>query len=412
MGITVVPVPIPPLPRARPSEAPQPAPEYVKPVRRPGSKEIATLEVRGSLFTNWTSVRVEQKVTEAFPVFQFECTEETPVPLTINGAQFVPGDVVRVYLGGMPAVFGYITERHVGYDAAEHGVKLVGCGDTVDLVESSVPLEKLGNHDGKSVTQLARDLSEHLGVNIFERGSVDGTPFENIQVQPGETPMQVIERYAKMRDIVIGSNANGGLLLIGPHSAEASDVLWEDTHILRANAVVRDNMVHKQYLAIGQNKGDDSANGDPENKQIAIRPGTSTRNRHLVVVADVADKKHGVEQRAAMEEVFTEGSYIEAQITVQGWYKDNNLSDEIWRAGEYYVVDSPSLILNNTVLGCAACIYEQSDAGTTTTMQLVKPIHMNGMFNFRAESIAYMARKRADAKAAAAIARKIQEQAP
>src|SRR3954471_24934408 len=80
------------------------------PARRPGSKEVATLEVRGSLFTNWTSVRVEQRVTQAYPVFQFECTEEAPVPLSINGAQFVPGDVVRVFLGGVSAVFGYIVE--------------------------------------------------------------------------------------------------------------------------------------------------------------------------------------------------------------------------------------------------------------------------------------------------------------
>jgi prophage tail gpP-like protein len=400
-----------PLPRNRPPEAPQPD-EPPKPVRLRslGSKEIATLEVRGSLFTNWTSVRVEAKVTEPFPVFQFECTEEAPVPLTINGAQFVPGDVVRVYLGGMPAVYGYITERHVGYDATNHGVKLIGCGDTVDLVESSVPLDKLGNHDGKSVMQLARDLSQHLGINIFRKGAVDDSPFKNIQVMPGETPMQVIERYAKLRDIVIGSLPEGGLMLIGPHEAVTSGVLWEDTHILRANAVVRHTSIHRQYFAVGQNVGSDSANGDPQNKLIAIRPGTSRRNRHLVVIADVADTQHGIDQRAKMEEVFSEGSEIEAQITVQGWFKDNNTSEEIWRAGEYYVVDSPSLILNEAVLGCAACIYEQSDAGTTTTLQLVKPIHLNGQFNFRAGVVKRLAEMRAEAKAKAEeAARKAKE---
>lgn len=409
MPIEVRAVPIPPLPRGRPSQAPS-TPEWVKPVRRQGSKEIAALEVRGSLFTNWTSVRVEQKVTEAFPVFQFECTEETPVPLTIAGAQFVPGDVVRVFLGGYSAVFGYITERHVGYDASNHGIQLIGCGDTVDLTNSSVPLDKLGNHDNKSVMQLARELSQHLGIAIHQKGAVDGAPFENIQVQPGETPMQVIERYAKMRNIVIGSEANGGLLLIGEHPAIPTGELVEGVHILRANAVARDNMIYNQIFAIGQNKGGDDANGDPQNKQVAFVPGTSTRNRHLITVADVADKMHGIERRAKMEEVFTEGSYIEAQITVQGWFKDNNTSEDIWRAGEYYTINSPSLILNGAVLGCAGCVYEQSDGGTTTTLQLVKPVHMNGLLNFRAESVAYVARKRADdiAKAAEA-ARKAKE---
>jgi len=363
------------------------------------SKEMAVLEVRGQYFTNWTSVRVEQKWTEAFPTFTFECTEQVDVPLSISGAQFVPGDVVRVLLGGAPAVFGYIIERHVGYDKGQHGVRLNGVGDTSDLVNSWVPLDKLDGHDGKSVTQLAKDLSAHLNIKIHERGNVDGTPFENIQVQPGETPMQAIERYAKERKILIGSEANGGLLLIGDHGASTKGWLVEGINILRANAAVRDPHVYKKIFAVGQNKGSNAAHGESEQKQVAEESGTSTRNRHLVVVADVADKMHGVKQRAAMEKVFTEGSYIEAQITVQGWFKDANQSDDIWRAGEYYAVTSPSLILYDEVMGCAACTYEQTDGGgTTTTMQMVMPIHMNGRFNFRSENLAFRAQQIKDAK--------------
>jgi prophage tail gpP-like protein len=242
-------------------------------------------------------------------------------------------------------------------------------------------------------------------------GNVDGTPFENIQIQPGETPIQAIERYAKMRDILIGSEANGGLLLIGEHGASTKGWLVEGINILRANAVARDPMVYKKIFAVGQNKGSNSANGESENKQVAEEAGSSTRNRHLVVVADVADKMHGIQQRAKMEKVFTEGSYIEAQITVQGWFKDANVSNDLWRAGEYYAITSPSLILYDEVMGCAGCTYEQSDGGgTTTTLQMVMPIHMNGRFNFRAANLAYRAeiiksaKDKAEADKAAAAA--------
>jgi prophage tail gpP-like protein len=330
-------------------------------------------------------------------VFQFECTEESSVPLTIQGAQFVPGDIVRVFLGGYPAVFGYITERHVGYDANNHGVRLIGCGDTIDLVDSSVPLDKLDGHDGQSVEQLARDLAAHLGIQIHTKGNVDGTPFENLQVLPGETPMMAIDRYAKMRSIVIGSMANGGLLLIGEHPVQTSGYLVESGNILRANAVVRDNKIYKRIFSVGQNKGGDGANGDTENKQVAERDGSSSRDRHMVVVADVADKMHGIQRRADMEFVFTEGSNIEAQITVQGWFKDANLSEEIWRAGEYYAVTSPSLIMYDEVLGCAGCTYEQSEGGTTTTMTMVKPVHMNGRYNYREADVIFRAEQRAEA---------------
>jgi prophage tail gpP-like protein len=210
-------------------------------------------------------------------------------------------------------------------------------------------------------------------------GAVDDKPFENIQIQPGETIMMAIERYAKMRNIVIGSNAHGGLLAIGENEATPSGDLVEGINILRANAVMRDQMVYKKIFVIGQNNGSNKAYGDSQNKLVAVEDGTSSRNRHLLVVADVADDMHGVQRRAMMEKVFTEGSFIEAQITVQGWFKDQNQSDDVWKAGEYYTVTSPSLILNGMVMGCAGCVYEQSSGGgTTTTMNLVDPIHMNG----------------------------------
>jgi len=363
-----------------------------------GSKEIATLLVRGNLFTNWTSVRVEQLVTEAFPKFQFECTEESKIPLEVNALQFVPGDVVVVYVGGVQAIFGYIQERHVAYDAKQHGVRLVGVGDTFDLTNSMVPLEKLGGHDGKGWLELAKDLSSHLGIKIIPRGAVDNTPFENIQVQPGETIMAVLERYAKMRNIVIGSEATGGLMAIGEHEATSTGTLIEGNNILRANCVIRDQAVYKKIYAIAQNTGSDQASGDSQNKQIAFLPGSSSRNRIMMTVADVADTMHGVTRRAQMEKVFTEGSEIEAQITVQGWFKDDNKSDEVWRAGEYYHVESPSLILHQ-ILGCSGCIYEQSNSGTTTTLIMVDPIHMNGKRNYRDAVMFDINRKREQQRA-------------
>jgi prophage tail gpP-like protein len=361
-------------------------------------KEIATLEVRGTLFTNWTTVRVEQHVTEPFPKFQFECTEESPMPASWDALHFLPGDIVRVYVGGVPAVFGYITERHVGFDEKNHGIRLIGCGDTVDLTNSSVPIEKLDGHDGQSWSALARDLMMHLGIKLETKGAVDETPFKNIQIQPGETIMMAIERYAKMRNIVIGSNAMGGLLAIGENSASPSGDLVEGVNILRANCVLRDQMVYRKIYVLGQNTGSDQAYGDSQNKQIAFEQGTSTRNRYMVTVADVADTMHGVQRRAMMEKVFTEGSQLEAQITVQGWFKDQNQSNDVWKAGEYYTVTSPSLTLPGQVLGCSGCIYEQSDAGTTTTLIMVDPIHMNAQFGLLSYRKAAMDVVRQDAE--------------
>lgn len=367
-----------------------------KPERLQTGKEIITLEVRGGLFTNWTTVAVEQLVTKPFPTFQFECTEEADLPMRWDALQFVPGDICRVYVGGVPAVFGYIVERHVGYDGKQHGVRLIGCGDTVDLVQSSVPPDKLDGHDGKSWSQLAKDLMAHLGTKLKTVGEVDDKPFENIQIQPGQRIMEALETYARPRNIVIGSDANGGLLAIGENQAVSTGDLVEGVNILRANAAMRDQHIYKKIFVIGQNNGSNKAYGDSQNKQIATEDGTSSRNRDQVIPMELADDMHGVRRRAMMEKVFTQGSEFEIQIVVQGWFKDNNQSNDPWKAGEYYTVQSPMLVLNE-ILGCAGCKYEQSNGGSTTTMTLVKPIHMNGKVNMRdaATSVAKQAREEA-----------------
>jgi prophage tail gpP-like protein len=354
-------------------------------VKAPGSKEIATLNVKGERHENWKSVRVETKVEEWFPTFMFETTEFTPIPLKVAENQFQPGDEVTVDIGGIQVCFGYITERHVAIDGKQHAIRLVGNGDTYDVPTSSVPPDVYeANHDGKNWPQLARDLMKHLNIKLGVVGNVDTTPFQKIGIQPGETLSMVMERYARMRNIVIGSDPNGGLLGIGENEPTPSGELVEGTHILKANAVIRDGHKYGRIFAVAQDTGGSSGTGGAAaNQQKVELAGTHTRNRHMVAVCEVADKPHGVQRRCHMERVFTEGTEIEANITVQGWFKDNNNSDQIWKSGEYYFINSPSLMLPGAILGCAQCVYEQSDSGTTTTLHMVDPPHMNGLYNYR-----------------------------
>lgn len=382
---------IPKVPTVQPGAAPS--------IRTPGSKEIASLEVKGAVHTNWKNVRIEQQVTEWYPTFMFETTEYTPVPLQQAGLQFQPGDSVRVYIGHHQAVFGYITERHVAFDSKTHAIRLIGNGDTFDIPTSSVPLEVVEQtHDNKNVFQLAKDITAHLNIKIGVYGDVDMKTFDKIGIAPGETMAMVIEKYARQRNIVIGSMPTGGLLLIGENPVTSSGNLIEGDNILKANAVIRDVHKYKKILATQADTGGSSSSGGgfQSNSKYELE-GTHTRNRHMVAVCEVADGPHGTMRRCHMERVFTEGTEIEANITVQGWFKDNNSSDSPWRAGEYYFINSPSLMLAGAVLGCAQCVYEQSDGGTTTTMKMVDPPHMNGLLNYRKAGIDFEREQRARA---------------
>jgi prophage tail gpP-like protein len=342
------------------------------------NKEIATIVVNGRNFTNWTSMRCEVRWGAVASTFMFELTEQSPIPLHWYQTDLAPGAKVQVFLGDYLAITGIVLERHVSYDASMHGVRLIGESKTTDTKTSTPPLDKIGGHDNKSLQQIASSLVEHLGIGVRTVGDVSGMPFENAHVQPGETIITTIERYAKMRQVMIGNDAKGNLLLIGKNDAntpDAAEHLAEGKNILRANAVVRDEYKYRNMVALGQQHGNDKHNGDQTTKQTAFATGTSDRNRWMVFPAEISDDKQGLQLRVDMEKQFSEGSEIEAHISVQGWFRKEG---QPWRAGDYYFVESPSLLLNR-MLGCNVCTYEQSDGGgTTTTLTMVKPQHMNG----------------------------------
>lgn len=355
--------------------------------RMPNPNEVAFLRVNGTDYFDWTSVSVEVRVTQAFPIFQFDCTEfdeisKLPTGATqaqiTNAMRIVPGDVVEVYLAGILITLGYVTERHVGYDARSHGVRIVGVGKTYDLASSSV-WSQGGSFDNQSWTQIAQRLIAPYGISLTTVGAIDNTPYEQAHVQPGEIVWSALERYARQRKIILGSTEKGELLAIGDQQTVETDQLIEGVNILSANGVVCDDNVYHKIYAIGQRASNDQTWGDRSNKLFAQTSGSAGRYRPLVTPMDVSDDQHGAQQRAEMEKILTEGGKIEFNITVQGWLREVG---DLWRANKFYWVKSPMLI-TDMLLGCRSILYEQSDhRGTTTTLTMVDRVHLGGRLDF------------------------------
>jgi prophage tail gpP-like protein len=339
--------------------------------------EVATLTVNGRDYTDWTSVTVIDDTTQAYPLFSFECTEFTPVPTVFGAEQIKPGDTVTVSLAGQQVLFGFVIERQVGYDGKMHAIMISGTSLTHNVAISSILPQTNGNYDNMTFLQIATKAAAYHGVPVKSFGDISGIPFKHSQHQPGEITYSFIERHAKMRNVRMGSTAFGELLLVGPHAPVLAGDLVESQNILRANCVVRDEDVYKKLVAIGQQPGHDDTSGDPANKGVAETDGSSERPVYSIHPADTPTSQYNeLLLRAQTQKRFTEGSRIQANITVQGWVQGTG---KLWRAGEYYSVTSPMLILNGEMLGCKKITYDQHEgSGTTTVLEMVSPIMMNG----------------------------------
>jgi prophage tail gpP-like protein len=340
--------------------------------------EIARLTVGGIEFTDWTALTVVDDRTQAYPFFSFECTEKSEMPSrTIQSRQIVPGDQCSVSLAGIQVLEGYVLERQVGYEGRQHTVLISGTAKTYNLAVSSIKPNTNGNYDGKTLKEITQSVIAPHQVMAKFFGDIPDMKFEHSQFHPGETVYQFLERHAKMRNVRMGSTAKGELLMVGPHDPMPSGELIEGKNILRAQCVVRDTHLYQRLATIGQQRGHNSAWGDDANKGSAEVDGKGKRPVYSYHPADTPtsnDKE--LKWRAETQKRFTDGSEIQANITVQGWVQGNG---SLWEADKYYSVTSPMLILEGESLGCKKITYDQREgAGTTTTLEMVSPILMNG----------------------------------
>jgi prophage tail gpP-like protein len=355
-------------------------PARLKSAPTPNPAEVATIIVGGRRWDDWTNVMVEHRYAEAWPHFKFSSVERGPI-------QFRPGQECAIYLGGVLAIVGVITVRQVAYDANNHGVQLMGKGVTWYASKSSI-IDETGDFDGQTFEQVARKVIAPFGVGVKTIGKLNDIPFQRLQIEPGEKLWDSLERLARPKGVVIGSDHLGNFLLIGEHTDPVEENLVEGVNIKSLQCLNTVEHTHSEYRVGSQSPGTDDHNGAAASQQQASVPGTAVRYSPLLTSAEqpVWDQSE-VLDRARNESIWHEGSTGQASVTVQGWFRRPG---QLWRAGTNVHVYSPMALLDE-VMTIQSCLFSQEGGGgTTTTLECVPPFLLRGggSFNVGAPSVA------------------------
>jgi len=335
----------------------------------PNPSEVATIEVNGVQFDDWESVWVQHRWTEGYPIFRFTCAERDPLPQFWEKRQFEPGSMVRIYLGGLLAVVGMILVRQVAYDARTHGVMLQGVGRTWCAQRASI-LGK-NNFDGMSFEQVARSVLAPTGVKLVPVGKLNPLPFVRLQNEPGETIWNFLERIARPRGIVLGSDHEGNMLAIDYHKGEVVRELIEGQNILRCQCTKSVKDKYSYYWVRGQTAANNQQHGRKASEQEAKAPGSLQCYSPLLTPAEQPVwNEMEVAQRAYNEALWHESTDIEANITVQGWL---TADAGLWLAGQDIYVWSPMAMLDMVMKVETATFTQDRSSGTLTTLHLVPP---------------------------------------
>ncbi|HVG51529.1 MAG TPA: hypothetical protein VM867_07850 [Xanthobacteraceae bacterium] len=342
----------------------------------PKPSEVAQLVVAGNQFEDWTSVWVQHPWGGPYPLFRFTASERDNLPTDWRKLQFKPGDKCEIMLGGQLGVTGQITERQVAYDASNHAVQLSGKGTTWGATTSSVD-DKTGNFDNMSMTAIADKVLAPFGVKALPIGKIDQRPFDRMQAQPGELVFDFLDRIARMRGVLMGSDHLGNMLIIGDHPSPVVQDLIEGENILKMQCVFSNEQMYDLLSVTGQKAvSDDSGPRDSAEMEAQAKGTKFAISRFMKIVTEQPVKERSeIEARANFENIQREGTLITAYATVQGWLRDGKT---LWRAGDSVWVHSPMAMLNMPMSIQTATFAQDNKSGTTTVLELVLPWKLLG----------------------------------
>jgi prophage tail gpP-like protein len=350
----------------------------------PKPEETAVLEVNDKKFEDWESVWVEKHRADSFTHFRFTATERDPIfgvknsfPLA-EKLQFKPGDKCKITLAGVQVIDGIIETRQVAYDAHQHGVMLIGKSVTAWAARSSVD-SKTGNFDKKNIMQVAQEVLSPYGIGLKIIGAVNMTPFTKLQCEPGERVWDFLERIARPRGVILGSDAFGNFILQGQHSDPGGAELIEGRNIKSCQCTINHSQSYFNYDATAQKAGE----GTDASEQHATVKGTVTQvpSKLITPVPQPVETSAEVQQHAQTTKVWGDDSVLNAIITVQGWLADDQ---HLWEENKEYFVRSPMAMLNQTLKTFSVTLTQDNQNGTQTILNMVLPGLLNGSPNYDA----------------------------
>lgn len=344
----------------------------------PNPDFVAELRCNGQKYTGWTSLTVKRQYGDnAVTAFQFAATESVPAQGSgsATGIRCQPGDAVKVYLAGIKVVDGYVTDRQTAYDANSHDVVIAGMSKTVDLAAGSMPLKR-GSLHGYTFQQATNLALSGTGVSLVVKntGPTFGKPFNSLNIDPGETRFQFIDKLARMRGLFLTDDADGNLVCnAGNPTGQAGADLAEGVNILRARATLSDQSAWSTLSMYGQNT-DPNADGPPRAVSATATGGPSRADRQRVCTAEHPCDSEDAKVRLGLEVARSLWPQVECTIVVVGWKRPDG---SLWDVLGTVNVKSRKLFPNasgSLTLGVQSVTFSKNnEEGTLTELVLVRP---------------------------------------
>lgn len=276
--------------------------------------ERVTLKIAGQVFDGWTSINLRAAMMDLCWGFELGLVDKAPGQT--DRSLISDGAACEVWVSGELFLTGYIDEVDEQLDDRTHDIRVTGRTKTGDLVDCSAIAKSWKN---QTLATIAADLIKPFGIDLVVETAV-GDRFASFATEPGETVAAALMRAARLRGVMLGTDASGALRIFTPATgaAKLTYVLGRDMKIVRRTTSGAERF--SDYIVKGQHSGafGMSAQDAALSKATASDAGVK-RHRPLIVVADDQVTLSALKARAAYEATVRLGRSQGATFDVVGW---------------------------------------------------------------------------------------------
>lgn len=330
-----------------------------------GDLNRVELLVGGRLYGGWTRLSLQRSIEQVAGGFALDLTRRWPgVQLPVG---IVAGQACQVRIGGEPVITGHIdsVDTDIGPNSAQ--MRVEGRDRTGDLVDCSA-IHKTGQWRGATLAQIAADIAAPFGIPVRLQTEA-AEVFKRFALDDGERAFDAIERAARLRGVLVTSNALGELVLTRAGSTDSGVQLREGTNLVSLSTSHSWRERHSVVHLKTQVPGDDDENGP----QAAHLKASATdagidRYRPLIVMAEHGTSAKGLNDRARWEQQVRLGRGQRGQATVVGWRTGGDgFNGALWQPNTLVRIDSPTANLSAQML-IIGCTWSLSNDGTQTDL--------------------------------------------
>lgn len=328
---------------------------------------IAELNIDNVYYGGWKTVLATRSIETMAGSFELGITDRWPGQP--KSSPIKPGQKCALFLDGKRVITGWVDLVSPDFDSGNHTIRVSGRDKTCDLVDCSA-IHKSGQWHHVKIDQLARDLAKPYDLDVVIDADV-GSAFSSFAIQEGESVFECLDRAARMKALLLTSNAEGNLLITRASETRLDIGLVEGRNIKAARAEFSWKERFSSYIVKGQ--GRLGADGETAHSapSATIADPAITRHRPLIVLAESHSKNTTLRDRAEWERNIRRGRGARGSITVQGWTRPDG---ELWQPNVLVPVTSPTLWLDNTDMLIVGCTYGLDDQkGTLTELAIARP---------------------------------------